>query len=191
MLDVYTDVTQLADVFGSHFELLEMDLLRRLRDAGDRGRGRARSSRSSEASSACPPSATPRRARRGRPRTSCALDRLVDGQTARRPGLLLRRLAGNEHEDIVTSVIAGNTLLTAHHVPVAGECEVKNVLAMKIMDCFGAGGSFSEFYLIDFDDDVVLWATTAPPTPPSPRATWGWCRCRSTTASPARGSPSR
>ncbi|MDR2631539.1 MAG: arabinose isomerase, partial [Spirochaetaceae bacterium] len=28
MLDVYTDVTRLAAVFGSHFELLEMDLLK-------------------------------------------------------------------------------------------------------------------------------------------------------------------
>src|SRR5204863_5838637 len=69
---------------------------------------------------------------------------------------------GNEYQDIASSVIAGNTLLTGHHVPVAGECEIKNCQAMKIMDSFGVGGSFSEFYLADFKDDVVFLGHDGP-----------------------------
>jgi L-arabinose isomerase len=163
MLDVYTDVTRLADVFGCHFELLEIDRLRLHRDrVTPEAVGRKLSQFQAEfrVSPECDQAELARAAR-----TSCALDALVAEARLGAMAYYYEGAGGSEHEDIVTSVIAGNTLLTSHHVPIAGECEVKNALAMKIMDSFGAGGSFSELYAMDFDDDVVLLGHDGPAHP--------------------------
>jgi L-arabinose isomerase len=160
MLDVYSDLTQQSAVLGNHFEILEMCQLRRLREAVTDAEIRAKREQflqEFDVSPECSASELERAAR-----TSCALDALVRLHGLGAMAYYYEGVDGNEYEDIVTSVILGNTLLTAHHVPVAGECEVKNVQAMKILDAFDAGGSFSELYLIDFDDDVVLWGHDGP-----------------------------
>ena len=160
MLDVYSDLTQQSACFGNHFELIEMCDLRALRDQVTAGQIEAKL-RQFRAEFAVDPACEAAELARAA-RTSCALDALVAKHRLGSLAYYYEGLPGNEYEDIVTSVIPGNTLLTARHVPVAGECEIKNVQAMKIMDAFGAGGSFSEFYLMDFKEDVVFWGHDGP-----------------------------
>ena len=160
MLDVYTDVAGLAAVFGSHFELLEIDELKALRDSikpQEIQEKRKQFEKEFTVSAECSEEELNRAAH-----TSCALDALVEKKRLGAMAYYYEGWDGNDHENIITSVIAGNTLLTAHNVPVAGECEVKNAVAMKIMDIMGAGGSFAEFYAMDFNDDVVLWGHDGP-----------------------------
>ena len=158
MLDVYTDLTQQSAAFGNHFEIVEMCDLRDLREAVTADQIAAKIDEFHEAfdvSPECEPAELQRAAR-----TSVALDELV---AAKQLGAMAYYYEGSEeYENIVTSIIAGNTLLTGRNVPVAGECEVKNVQAMKILDLFGIGGSFSEFYLSDFVDAIVYLGHDGP-----------------------------
>jgi L-arabinose isomerase len=160
MLDVYSDMAQQSAVFGNHFELVEMCALHKLREAATKKQVAAKLDqfrREFEVAKECEKAELLRAAK-----TSCALDALV---AKHRLGSLAHYYEGedgNAYRDIATSVIPGNTLLTGHNVPVAGECEIKNAQAMKIMDLFGVGGSFSEFYLADFKDDVVFLGHDGP-----------------------------
>jgi|TARA_B100000497_G_C7650830_1_gene391548 L-arabinose isomerase len=158
MLDVYSDLTQQSATFGNHFELLEMCELSELRKAVtvDEIATKVGEFREKfEVSDECEQSEIERAAQ-----TSVALDQLIAKHNL---GSMAYYYEGaGDYENIVTSVIAGNTLLTGRNVPIAGECEIKNVQAMKIMDLFGVGGSFSEFYLSDFKDDVVYLGHDGP-----------------------------
>ena len=160
MLDVYTDLTKQSATFGTHIEMLEMCELKKFRDEAtdiEIQNKIEEFNTTFEVVDECEPFEIERAAR-----TSVALDKLVDAHKLGSLAYYYEGETGNEYENIVTSVIAGNTLLTGKNIPVAGECEVKNAQAMKIMDAFGVGGSFSEFYAMDFNDDIVMLGHDGP-----------------------------
>ena len=160
MLDVYTDLTELTATFGTHIEMIEMCELKAIRDEISTGEVNHTVKRFRDAFDVVPEceEIEVRRAAR----TSAALDKLVATHRIDALAYYYEGHNGNDYENIVTSIIAGNTLLTGRGIPVAGECEVKNVQAMKIIAEFGSGGSFSEFYAMDFNDDVVLLGHDGP-----------------------------
>lgn len=163
MMDVYSDITLLASVFGVHFEILEMCELQSYRNnitSKDIEQKISEFQKKFVVAPDCDEYELNRAAK-----TSCALDQLVRNNDLNALAYYYEGMNGNEYEDIVTSVIAGNTLLTANSIPVAGECEIKNVLAMKILDLFGTGGSFSEIYAVDYRDDIIIWGHDGPAHP--------------------------
>ncbi len=160
MLDVYSDLTLQCAVFGGHIEMLEVDELTALRgevSSGDIERRVAHFRDVFDVQPDCCAAELERAAV-----TSVALDRLVQRHALGSMAYYYQGSGNPANEDTISSIILGTSLLTARGVPVAGECEVKNAQAMKILDTFGAGGSFTEYYATDFTDDVVLMGHDGP-----------------------------
>jgi L-arabinose isomerase len=160
MLDIHTDTTRQIAYFGGHLEIVEVEELAALRrdvTAEETAAKLAEFREKFDVQPDCAPQELERAAR-----TSVALDKLVATKNLGSLAYYHMGTGNAEHEDVMSSVILGNSLLTARGIPVAGEYEVKNAQAMKIMDAFGAGGSFTEYYAMDFDDDVVLMGHDGP-----------------------------
>jgi L-arabinose isomerase len=160
MLDIYSDLTQHCANFGGHMEIIEVDELAALRREVSDGEiaSRVEDFRSTfEVQSDCSLAELERAAR-----TSVALDKLVEIHDLGSLAYYYMGTGNADNEDAISSIILGNSLLTARHIPVAGEMEIKNVQAMKILDSFGVGGSFTEYYALDWDDDIVLMGHDGP-----------------------------
>ncbi|QEH39600.1 arabinose isomerase [Chitinophaga sp. XS-30] len=160
MLDIYTDLTQQYAYFGGHIELLEVEELVSFRREVSAAATKERLQlfrQVFDIQADCSAAELEKAAV-----TSVALDKLVAQHQLGSMAYYYKGSGNPDNEQAIASIILGNSLLTANGVPVAGEYEVKNAQAMKIMDAFGAGGSFSEYYAVDFKDDVVLMGHDGP-----------------------------
>ncbi|HZQ20761.1 MAG TPA: arabinose isomerase [Terriglobales bacterium] len=160
MLDIYSDLTLQCAVFGGHIEMIEVDELASLRQqmtAEEVKRKLCEIRDKMKVQPDCSEKELERAAK-----TAAALDRLVDLHQLGSLAYYYQGTGNPENEDAISSIILGTSLLTARGIPVAGEYEIKNAQAMKIMDSFGTGGSFTEYYAVDYNDDVVLMGHDGP-----------------------------
>lgn len=160
MLDIYADLALHCATFGGHVEIVEVDELSALRanvSATEIELKVAEIYNNFDVQDDCPMEEIERAAL-----TAVALDKLIQKHNLRSLAYYHKGTGNAANEDTMSSVIVGNSLLTAGGIPVAVEYEVKNAQAMKIMQCFGAGGSFTEYYAMDFTDDVVLMGHDGP-----------------------------
>lgn len=160
MLDIYADLTQQYAYFGGHIELLEVEELAALRNQVTAAEVKAKLEVFAavfDVQQDCLQEELEKAAI-----TSVALDKLVALHQLGSMAYYYKGTGNPENEEAISSIILGNSLLTARGIPVAGEYEIKNAQAMKIMDAFGAGGSFTEYYAMDFAADVVLMGHDGP-----------------------------
>jgi L-arabinose isomerase len=95
-------------------------------------------------------------------RVAVGLDRLVDDFELDGLTYYYRGVGGNIAEQVGAGLIVGNSLLTARGVPAAGEGDLKTNVGMLLLDRLGAGGSYTEFYALDFDEGFVLMGHDGP-----------------------------
>ncbi|MEP7143469.1 MAG: arabinose isomerase [Ferruginibacter sp.] len=160
MLDIYSNLTLHCSVFGGHIEVIEVDELSGIRQQVTNEEIKDKVAvfmNTFDVQADCLQNELERAAR-----TSVALDKLIKRYELGSMAYYHKGTGNPQNEDTMSSVILGNSLLTANHIPVAGEYEVKNAQAMKIMDSFEAGGSFTEYYAIDFNEDIVLMGHDGP-----------------------------
>ena len=123
MLDIYTDLTQLIAGFGGHMEMIEVGELSALRSKVSDREIRDRVAlfhETFDVQADCPAEELDRAAH-----TSVAMDRLVQQHDLGSLAYYAMGTGNPADEDAISSVILGNSLLTARGVPVAGEMEIR------------------------------------------------------------------
>ncbi|MEU0508414.1 L-fucose/L-arabinose isomerase family protein [Amycolatopsis sp. NPDC006125] len=153
MMDVSTDPTLVTAQLGGHVEILEIDDLRVRVEKVTDDETAARMDLARKVFD-LDDSVVEEDFAWGA-RVSVALDRLVEDFSLDTLAYYHRGLDGETHERVGAGFILGASLLTARGIPAAGEFELRNSLAMLVMDRLGAGGSFTELQALNFRDNVV------------------------------------
>src|SRR5918992_250615 len=160
MLDMYSDFTMHQAQLGLHVEVLEMD---DLHDRVENVSEKAIVAKLEETRETFEvDESVDEEDLEWSARVSVGLDRLTEDFELDALAYYYRGTNGSVYERLGAGLILRSPLLPPRGVPASGEGELKNAVAMKVMDSLGAGGSFTEFYAMDFDDGFVLMGHDGP-----------------------------
>jgi len=168
MLDMYSDFTQIHAQTGAHIEVLEIDdLVERVESADSAAIGHKGDEIRATfdlADAGIDPIAAEitEEIFEWSARVAVGLDRLAEDFELDGLTYYYRGAGGNVAERVAAGLIVGNSLLTARGVPASGEGDLKTNISMLLLDRLGAGGSYTEFYALDFDDDFILMGHDGP-----------------------------
>ena len=169
MLDMYSDFTQITGTFGAYIEVLEMEDLEAAVEAAtaDEIAAKADELRSffalAEANPNDPISLPPDEAAFDHAcRVAVGLDRLAAAYDLGGLAYYYKGREGGPFAALSAGMIPGLSLLTSRGIPCAGEGDLKNGIAMKAMDVLGAGGSFTELYAMDFEEEFIMMGHDGP-----------------------------
>jgi L-arabinose isomerase len=162
MLDMNSDLTMFDATFGMHCEILELEDLQVRVDAATPKEIACKLDEVHALFEFPEPGIDPLAQRASdedlewSARVACGLDRLVADLDLTGLAYYYRGLNDNAYERLAASLILGSSILTGQGIPVAGELDVKNCVAMLLVDRLEAGGSFAEIHPCDFENDIVL-----------------------------------
>jgi L-arabinose isomerase len=162
MLDMNSDPTAFDATFGMHCQHLELDDLQVCVDevADDEVDGKLRQVRAlfDFPEPGADPIAGPAKPHdlQWAAKVACGLDRLIARFGLDGLAYYYRGATGSAHERLASSLTVGSSILTGRGFPIAGELDIKNCVAMLIVDRLEAGGSFAELHPCDFEHDIVL-----------------------------------
>ena len=162
MLDMNSDPTMFDARFGMHVEHIELDDLHAAVQEVEEGEVESRLQLIREMFHFPKPGSDPLAGEvdpaelNWAARVSVGMERLVDRFSLDALSYYYRGVNGNENERLGSNLIIGSSLLTGRGIPVAGELDLKNCVAMLMMDRLGAGGSFAELHPVDFNGNFVL-----------------------------------
>jgi L-arabinose isomerase len=168
MLDMYSDFTQVHAQTGAHVEVLEIDELVMRVESADEAAVARKGEEIRETFELVDPEVDPIADEitpgtfQWSARVAVGLDRLVEDFALDGLTYYYRGVGENIAERVGAALIVGNSLLTARGVPTAGEGDLKTNIAMLLLDRLGAGGSYTEFYALDFDEQFVLMGHDGP-----------------------------